>query len=146
MADERNRADVMGAAAFLRKPVSLTDLQHAPDQIAASSTPQESPVRPQNGTVLVVDDSEVTLRFVADLLFAQGYAVVTARNAQEALSILDTLRPVLILMDIQMPGMDGLEAIGTSDSAPMWRCLPHGSLHLGAGARWRPRTLPCVRR
>ena len=59
--------------------------------------------------ILIVDDNPVNLKLVRVLLIAEGYEVRTAADAEEALEILGTWRPRLILMDLQLPGMDGLE-------------------------------------
>ncbi len=59
--------------------------------------------------ILIVDDTPVNLKLTRILLTAHGYEVRTAMDSQQALQILETLRPGLILMDIQMPGMNGLE-------------------------------------
>jgi two-component system, cell cycle response regulator DivK len=59
--------------------------------------------------ILVVDDNESNLRLMEALLVAEGYSVKTAVAAEEAMSALETFEPDLILMDLQLPGMDGLE-------------------------------------
>ena len=59
--------------------------------------------------ILVVDDDPLNLKVTRLLLVGEGYEVRTAEDSQEALAILDVFRPHLILMDIRMPGMDGLE-------------------------------------
>jgi two-component system, cell cycle response regulator DivK len=59
--------------------------------------------------VLVVDDNPANLKLVRVVLSLDGYDVRTATSADEALDVLRTFRPRLILMDIQLPGMDGLE-------------------------------------
>ena len=59
--------------------------------------------------ILVVDDNPLNLKVTRLLLVSEGYQVRTARDAQEALVTLETFHPRLILMDIRMPGMDGLE-------------------------------------
>ncbi len=60
-------------------------------------------------SVLIVDDNPVNLKLMRILLAAEGYEVHTAVDAEEVLRKLDSSRPRLILMDIQLPGMDGLE-------------------------------------
>jgi CheY-like chemotaxis protein len=60
-------------------------------------------------TILVVDDAPINLKLTDILLRKEGYKVVTAADAEQALSILKTLHPDLMLIDIQLPGMDGLE-------------------------------------
>jgi two-component system, cell cycle response regulator DivK len=58
--------------------------------------------------ILIVDDNPVNLKLVKVLLSSQGYEVRSAGDAEEALAVLRELTPRLILMDIQLPGMDGL--------------------------------------
>ena len=58
--------------------------------------------------ILIVDDNPLNLKVVRVLLTVEGYDVRTALNADEALALLRTFHPRLILMDIQLPGMDGL--------------------------------------
>jgi two-component system, OmpR family, lantibiotic biosynthesis response regulator NisR/SpaR len=60
-------------------------------------------------SILVVDDDPNALDIVKTYLEAQGYSVATATNGTEALSMLDAVRPVLVLLDVMMPGMDGWE-------------------------------------
>lgn len=59
--------------------------------------------------VLVVDDNAQNLKLVRVLLRTEGYDVRTAVDAEEALGELEAFTPRLILMDLQLPGMDGLE-------------------------------------
>ncbi|HXA51575.1 MAG TPA: response regulator [Candidatus Acidoferrum sp.] len=59
--------------------------------------------------ILVVDDTPVNLRLTRILLLNEGYKVLTAASAEEALDLLRTEKPALILADIQLPGIDGLE-------------------------------------
>jgi CheY-like chemotaxis protein len=59
--------------------------------------------------ILIVDDNPVNLKLVRVLLAGAGYDARTASDAEEALEVLREFRPKLILMDIQLPGMDGLE-------------------------------------
>lgn len=61
-----------------------------------------------NESVLVVDDNPTNLKLVAFLLTTNGYTVHVAGNAEEALAALQESVPRLILMDLQLPGMDGL--------------------------------------
>ena len=62
-----------------------------------------------NAEILIVDDNPVNLKLAKLLLTGEGYNVRTAADAEEALRILQEFDPRLILMDIQLPGMDGLE-------------------------------------
>jgi len=58
--------------------------------------------------ILIVDDNAANLKLARILLSEGGYEVRTAGDAEEALRILESFLPRLILMDIQLPGMDGL--------------------------------------
>jgi CheY-like chemotaxis protein len=59
--------------------------------------------------ILIVDDNQANLKLIRLLLQSEGYEVRTAADGEEAQELLKTFRPRLILMDIQLPGMDGLE-------------------------------------
>ncbi|HYB73393.1 MAG TPA: response regulator [Candidatus Sulfotelmatobacter sp.] len=61
-----------------------------------------------NATVLVVEDNEVNRELVEDLLAVAGYAVVACPTGEQAMAWLSTNLPDLILMDINLPGEDGL--------------------------------------
>jgi CheY-like chemotaxis protein len=57
----------------------------------------------------VIDDNAINLKLLVIVLDDEGYEVRTARDAEEALAVLETYSPSLILMDLQLPGMDGLQ-------------------------------------
>jgi CheY-like chemotaxis protein len=59
--------------------------------------------------ILIVDDNPTNLKLATEVLAFEGHAISQALDADEALRLLETLRPDLILMDIALPGMDGLE-------------------------------------
>jgi anti-anti-sigma factor len=61
--------------------------------------------------ILIIDDEKPTLTMFRLLLSAYGYTVFTAENGQEGLEILEREKPPLVLTDIKMPGMDGLEVL-----------------------------------
>lgn len=60
-------------------------------------------------TVLVVEDNELNMKLFHDLLEASGYNIVETRNGLEAMDLARSHRPDLILMDIQLPEVSGLE-------------------------------------
>jgi CheY-like chemotaxis protein len=62
-----------------------------------------------NEPILIVDDNAINLKLLKLTLKAAGYDIQTAVDALDAIAVLASFRPQLILMDIQMPGMDGLE-------------------------------------
>ncbi len=59
--------------------------------------------------ILVVEDNEINSRLVSFLLSSRGYVVREAPDAREALRLLGELHPRMIVMDLQLPGMDGYE-------------------------------------
>jgi CheY-like chemotaxis protein len=60
------------------------------------------------GLVLIIDDHPINLKLASEVLLASDYRVVVAADAEQAQQLLTTLVPDLILMDIALPGMDGL--------------------------------------
>ena len=60
-------------------------------------------------TILIVDDNPLNMKLSRVLLAGEGYRVLTAADATEAMSVVQDCHPQLILMDIQLPGVDGLE-------------------------------------
>lgn len=75
-------------------------------------------------TILVADDNLGTRLSVSDYLEMSGYSVVTAEDGQEALSLIDTYHPHLIVTDINMPKMDGYTLVQTVRQKPAFRLLP----------------------
>jgi two-component system, cell cycle response regulator DivK len=61
--------------------------------------------------ILIVEDDEKSRRLMSDVLAHQGYRVREADNAEDGLDILRSERPALVLMDIHLPGMSGMEAL-----------------------------------
>ncbi len=74
--------------------------------------------------ILLVEDNPVNRRLAEFLLRSQGYQVRAATNAQEAFDTIKAERPDLILMDVQLPGMDGLEATRKLKAEPTTRDIP----------------------
>jgi DNA-binding response OmpR family regulator len=61
------------------------------------------------GLVLVVDDDEMVRRLVRTVLEADDYQVIDAHNGDEALRVLESERPSVVVLDVMMPGLDGVE-------------------------------------
>jgi two-component system cell cycle response regulator DivK len=75
-------------------------------------------------TILYVEDNKDNRTLVRRVLNAEGYQVVEAANATEALEILDVDRPNLILMDINMPDMDGYKLTTMIKKKPGFETVP----------------------
>ncbi len=112
---------VQGADAYLIKPVTRSRLQHVlhsivrANEAGSGSNPQrgaaEHPPAATAPLVLLAEDNEDSVIMVQDYLIASGYRIAIAWNGAEAVEQARTAQPDIIIMDIQMPGMDGLEAI-----------------------------------
>lgn len=63
-------------------------------------------------TVLVVEDNALNLKLVRDVLGHAGYRVLAAGDAEAGIALARAEAPDLILMDVQLPGIDGIEALG----------------------------------
>ena len=61
--------------------------------------------------ILVVEDNEKNMKLFRDVLQATGYATVEATTGEEAVELALSHGPALVLMDVQLPGMDGVEAL-----------------------------------
>ena len=75
-------------------------------------------------TVLVVDDEAGARRTLMRLLAKEGYDTVGAGDGREALKSLEAGTPDVILLDLMMPQMDGLELLEALQAHPQWKALP----------------------
>jgi CheY-like chemotaxis protein len=73
--------------------------------------------------ILIVDDNPTNLKLVAYLVKAQGYDVETASDADAAVAAIAAVPPDLILMDLQLPGVDGLELTRRLKADPATRAI-----------------------
>jgi PAS domain S-box-containing protein len=111
MLDEKSKGLKLGAAAYLVKPVSraqfektLLEVVHREPECATALVVE------MQSLVLLAEDNESNIRTMSNYLEAKGHKIAVARNGVEAIEMARDIRPSLILMDIQMPVMDGLEA------------------------------------
>lgn len=96
---------------------------------------QRTDARAQPGRILVVDDSRDNLEILATRLRFRGYAVETAASGEEALARVAENPPDLILLDIMMPEMDGLEVTRRLRSAESTQAIPIIAITAMQGAR-----------
>ncbi len=75
-------------------------------------------------TVLIVEDNELNMKLFRDLLEAHGYQTTGTSNGVEALELVRKIRPDLILMDIQLPQVSGLEVTRWIKDDPELRKIP----------------------
>jgi CheY-like chemotaxis protein len=97
--------------------------------IMAQATPPadpvtSAPVPTDNPLILLAEDRQENILMFLDYLPMHGYRVIVAHNGHEAVAQAQTNHPDLILMDIQMPGMDGLEAIQRIRAIPTLHTIP----------------------
>ncbi len=74
--------------------------------------------------VLIIEDNADNLKLATFLLQSAGHTVISASNAEAGLALARSDHPELILMDIQLPGMDGLEATGLLKRDQTTRSIP----------------------
>jgi CheY-like chemotaxis protein len=75
-------------------------------------------------TILIVDDNSTNLKLAADVLECEGHTIARACDAEEAQEVLKHTKPNLILMDVQMPGMDGLTLTRLLKANPSYQHIP----------------------
>ena len=74
--------------------------------------------------ILIVEDNDKNLKLVRDVLQVKGYATIEAGTAEDGIALARERKPDLILMDIQLPGMNGIEAIGVLRADPATAAIP----------------------
>lgn len=77
-----------------------------------------------NELILVVEDNEKGRKLVRDVLTFKGYTIIEAETGEEGVRLAQERRPSLVLMDIRLPGIDGIEALGQLRAEPATREIP----------------------
>ncbi|OKH36748.1 hypothetical protein FACHB389_10850 [Nostoc calcicola FACHB-389] len=115
--DEHTKGFAQGAAEYLVKPITraqfqatLEKLQH-PNRLDSAAVIVESSPTVEFPVILLVEDNQANIDTMSGYLESRGYRLILANNGQQAIELTATQHPNLIVMDIQMPEMDGLEAI-----------------------------------
>ena len=125
--DEKQRGIALGASEYLVKPINRNQLGYALCKVAAAcediskalvfeaasqdTTDDHDEDTTEQRTILLAEDNEANIKTLTDYLKVKGYVVNVARDGMEAVEQTEASPPDLILMDIQMPRMNGLEAI-----------------------------------
>jgi two-component system cell cycle response regulator DivK len=74
--------------------------------------------------ILIVEDNEKNRKLVRDVLRVKGYQTIESETAEEGIRLARERRPALILMDIQLPGMNGIAALGQLRGDERTRAIP----------------------
>ena len=77
-----------------------------------------------NELILIIEDNEKNRRLTRDVLGVKGYKTIESETAEEGLKLVAEQSPALILMDIQLPGMDGITAMKQLKADPKTRSIP----------------------
>lgn len=103
---------VDSARSYLFKPQGVDPTLHRglSNQAFTGETHSKKEAIMASGTILVIEDNEMNMKLVRTLLQMGEYHVLEAMNAERGIELARELKPGLILMDIQLPGMDGLSA------------------------------------
>jgi CheY-like chemotaxis protein len=104
----------LGAAASIYKPIERSELLRALEQAT----------RPDRREVLVVDDDQDALDLIAAMIDGNGYRIRTAMDGKRALEEVKLSPPDLIVLDLMMPEMDGIEIIHRLSLDAGWRGIP----------------------
>jgi CheY-like chemotaxis protein len=74
--------------------------------------------------ILLVEDNEKNMKLARDLLQFHGFAIIEATNAEDGIALARDRTPKLVLMDIQLPGMDGVSALAQLREDPKTSQIP----------------------
>lgn len=113
--DDRASHCALGAVDYLLKPIDS-------ERLLAILQPYQT--EPSATSVLVVEDNPGNREMICRQLTKAGWDVLEAQNGVQALAVLQTQQPGVILLDLMMPEMDGFEFIRQLRQHPQWRSLP----------------------
>ncbi len=115
--EDMQRCEELGISAYLLKPIKQSELLEAIELALGISVPKEEllataaePKQVQSLQILLVEDSLVNQKLAVALLEGQGHKITVVNNGREAIAALQAEKFDMVLMDVQMPEMDGLEA------------------------------------
>jgi signal transduction histidine kinase len=121
------------------------ELRDAPAERPAMSVPRNGDTS-RGSTVLVVEDNPVNRKLARNVLRSRGYRVLEADTGEEGLEVARAEHPHLILMDLELPGLDGIEATRRLKADPRTRAIPIVALsaHAQATDEARAREAGCA--
>jgi len=104
MSDEalEKEARLLGASGFLRKSLGINIIARAVNEALGAAREH------RENKILVIDDDPQIRSLIQDFLVKKGFDVITAASGEEGLQKYKSEKPILILLDIKLPGMDGL--------------------------------------
>jgi type II secretory ATPase GspE/PulE/Tfp pilus assembly ATPase PilB-like protein/CheY-like chemotaxis protein len=111
-------------AAATLDPPDLDDASAAFDLLDEAELPPRVEITQRGSTILLVDDEDQLRRVMRDLLERQGFTVVEARDGGEALASIDRYNPDLVILDLNLPGIDGYTVLDQIRSRDVTRNLP----------------------
>jgi two-component system, cell cycle response regulator DivK len=94
-----------------------------------------------NELILVVEDNDKSRKLVRDVLTFKGYEIIEAETGEEGVGLAQERRPSLILMDIRLPGIDGIQALGRLRAEVATRAIPVMAMTASVMAGDRQRVL-----
>lgn len=99
----------LSASLLARKgSADASGFANAPDAVSPAPAPQDAPAHPR---ILIVEDDLLNMELMTVVLEEQGYGTLQAANGEEAINMARAKWPDLIVMDINLPGLSGLDVI-----------------------------------
>jgi len=118
-----NTATMPASGLMTPRPEQLLEGLELVDEGADPGSPEGEPAPPK-AMILLVEDEDTLRRVMRDLLEQEGYAVCEARDGAEALEQVDRHAPDLVLLDLNLPNVDGYTVLAQLRSRPATRTLP----------------------
>ncbi len=91
--------------------------------------------------ILITEDNEKNRKLMREMLSVTGYQTLETETAEEGIRVAQESRPALILMDLQLPGMDGIAALAVLRADPRTKAIPVIAVTASAMTHNRPRIL-----